>query len=81
MLHEEGVAILLAYGGALFPPKDGHPGMRCTVDTKGEVLIEPVSYPCATTRARALEEARQVCVAADLEVIGFSSVLMVRKRP
>lgn len=77
ILHEEGVAILLVYGAELFPPRNGRPGMRCTVDARGTVLIEPVGYPCATTRQAALEEARQTCLDAGLEVTG---VLTVRKR-
>jgi hypothetical protein len=67
-LTETGVNILLVYGAKLFPPQNGKPGIRVTVDQKGTALLEPVGYPCATTADEALEAAAYTCIDAGLSV-------------
>lgn len=76
-----GTAILLVYGARLFPARDGKPGMRCTVDSRGAVLVEPVGYPCASTSSAALTVARRTCEDAGLLVVPVAGrrALIVRK--
>jgi hypothetical protein len=85
-LTQTGVNVLLVYGAKLFPPQNGKPGIRVTVDPKGTALLEPVGYPCATTADEALNAAAYTCIDAGLVVttppewLRVDRGLVVRKR-
>lgn len=79
-LTRTGVEFLLVYGARLFPARGTEPGMRCTVDSRGAVLIEAVNYPTPAGRATALAEARQTCVDAGLLVVPVNGRALIAKR-
>lgn len=67
-LKPEGVSMLLVYGARLFPPRDGRPGIRVTVDKHGTCLLEAVGYDHRGDAIRAICEAAQTCIDSDLVV-------------
>lgn len=67
-LNPEGVAVLLVYGAKLFPPGQGRPGIRVTVDAQGTCLLEAVGYATEAAGEQAIEEAGQTCLDAGLVV-------------
>jgi hypothetical protein len=79
-LTETGVNVLLVYGAKLFPPQNGKPGIRVTVDGKGGCLLEAVGYPCMTTADEALQEAGRTCIDAGLIVTALPKWLMNLRR-
>lgn len=85
-LTRTGTEILLVYGAKLHPARNGRPGVRCTVDGHGAVLVEAVGYPCATTRGLALIEAQRALLDADLDVqwinrVAIAPALIARRKP
>jgi hypothetical protein len=84
-LTQTGVNVLLVYGAKLFPPQNGKPGIRVTVDGKGTALLEAVGYPCTTTADQALQQAALTCIDAGLIVTDSPAwlsrpAIVVRKR-
>lgn len=67
-LQPAGVSMLLVYGARLFPPKDGKPGIRVTVDKHGTCLLEAVGWPSLQQGLDAIKAAEQTCLDSDLIV-------------
>ena len=70
-LTAEGVAVLLVYGAEIKVARNGRPGIRVTAGYHdGTVLLEAVGFQDfeRVEAVRAIREADQACVDADLDV-------------
>lgn len=84
-LTSTGVAVLLAYGAQLLPPKGACPGLACTDLGGGYVAIKAHGYATRQRIMAALDGAAAVCEDGGLVVLDYGPLtphfgLVVRRR-